>query len=98
MAEPLQKTDDYGNPKGDPFTIQQAVERQVASILAVPRQRGGSYPDRSVLGDVIKETTERIIAQEFKGEIDAVKAELRGRVRASAADLLADAVGKALGS
>jgi hypothetical protein len=96
IDQPLQKTDEWGAPTGKPMTLVELVRNQVGNHLRSDQR--GTYGRDSVVGKAINETTQNVLAKDLKDEIDSVKADLRGRVHASASQVLADSITKALGA
>jgi hypothetical protein len=96
IEQPLQKTNAWGEATGKPMTLVDFVRGQVGNILQSNRDRG--YDRKSVIGEAVEQTVKSVLANEFKNEIDSVKADLRGRVHASASQVLADSITKAIGA
>lgn len=93
VESPFQRTNTYGVPQGSPVTIRElvveAVTNQAKECFTTTANRSGT---ESVLVRMIRETVPKVIAGELAETVAQAKADLRKRVAASTAQVLADAV------
>lgn len=90
MTQPIQLTDGYGQPKGDPVTFTEMIGQQVAAAMTVKLDH---YGKPSSNGTTLFETAVRHVA--IKDLEAAVKAEAR-KVNASAKEAVAAKIAEAI--
>lgn len=96
LAEQIQKTDSYGHPTGKPVHMAELVVQEVHKWLR--DSNSNSYSGPSNLTQLVRTEVDRALKQELGTAIADEKAKVIAAVRASAADLIADAVRKGIGS
>lgn len=90
MAKPIQLTDSYGSPKGEPTTLRELVMKEAQTYLT--RAGDGYGGDRvTPTQKFIRDEIGRQFQSELKAVIDGEKAKVKNALRAKAADFLADA-------
>jgi hypothetical protein len=96
VAEPLQRTNEYGRPVGDSKPLAELIVDEVRSYLT---RRADTYDrsGRSVVQKLIADEIDRVITGELKRAIADEKAKVVAAVRAKAADLIAQAVKEGVG-
>lgn len=94
LDEPLQRTNSWGDPIGDPRTIRTVVADTVVAeakeALGVGKARHARQP--TVLERLVAETVPAVLTKELAAEVAEAKATLRGAVAKSAAQVMADAL------
>lgn len=71
LAGPIQRTDFYGNAKGDPTSVREMVMDEVDKWMKLPA--GDGYRSAQTMGDALKKIVDEILRSELKGTIDAAK-------------------------
>ncbi|KAB2347316.1 hypothetical protein [Actinomadura rudentiformis] len=97
FESPLQKTNNWGDPVGEPVTLRDVIVQEARKILNGTRDR---YDARTEpLGrKLIREMVEREIRKELANAINAEREKVVAAVRAQAADLIAKAVAQGVGA
>jgi len=71
LAGPIQRTDYYGNSKGEPTSVREMVMDEVDKWMKLPTS--DSYNRSQTMGDALKKIVDQILRSELKGTIDAAK-------------------------
>lgn len=93
FAGPIQKTNNYGDPVGEPTTLREVVVGRVEEWLkssdrdSFRNPKGLTKPQQ-----LIAEEVDRVLAREMKDAIAAAKAEVVAAVQAKGAELLAQTI------
>lgn len=91
MNSTLQKTNEYGEPRGEPVSITAVIMDEVKKALTL--NTGNSFrSERSALTNVMREHIDTVITRELKAEVDAAKALVVKAVQEQGAKFPADAV------
>lgn len=70
LSGPIQRTDGYGNHRGETVTVREMVLAAMDEWMRLPK--GDSYRSPS-MGDALKKAVDDIVRSELKGTIDAAK-------------------------
>jgi hypothetical protein len=97
MAEPIQMTNEYGQPRGDSTTLTELILKEVKDYLA--RRADTSYRSdgQTVVQKMVADAVDKTIRKELGEVIAEEKAKVVAAVRAKAADLIAQAVKEGIG-
>lgn len=93
FAGPVQKTNTYGDPVGEPVTMREVIVGRVEEWLkssdrdSYRNPKGLTKPQQ-----LIAEEVDRVLAREMKEAIAAAKAEVVAAVQAKGAELLAQTI------
>lgn len=91
MNGTLQKTNEYGEPRGEPVSLTAVIMDEVKKALTL--NTGNSFrSERSALTNVMREHIDMVITRELKAEVDAAKALVVKAIQDQGAKFLADAV------
>jgi hypothetical protein len=71
LAGPIQRSDSYGNAKGEPTTVREMVMVEVDKWMKLPGR--DSYSSNPTMGDALKKIVDEILRDELKGTIAAAK-------------------------
>lgn len=94
LDQPIQRTNDYGKPIGDPFDLQQIIVKKIGEALSPSPNRSHH---KSPMDEAIKATTEAAVKRELDAELTEARAEIRQRIRAASSSVFADALASAAG-
>lgn len=92
LAQPIQRTNSYGEPAGAPTTLRQLVIDRVGEVLSTKAR--SSSGDRTMLSQALAEVTDRAIRNELAEALAEAKNQLRAQYVEAAARALADVVAK----
>ena len=95
LTEPLQRTNDYGEPIGPPTTLREQIMKIAREQLKPTGQRNSFATDKGI-DTALKTVTASVVGRELADEVAAAKADLRGRLAASAAEALSAAIVKGM--
>jgi hypothetical protein len=91
MNSTLQKTNEYGEPRGEPVSVTAVIMDEVRKALTI--NSNSTYRnERSALTNVMREHIDVVITRELKAEVDAAKALVTKAIQDQGAKFLADAV------
>lgn len=97
LAGPLQRYDYMGDPKGDPFTINELIVEAVQKFATAPAGRTDSYGRREGAGnlaDLINDAVREALGKELAGDVaeirKSVAAEIKSRLTGATADAIAN--------
>jgi hypothetical protein len=95
IAAPIQRTNTYGQPYGEPVTMTELIIQETRDFLG----KVDSYrrEDGTVVQKAIREAVSKTIRAELAEVIAEEKAKVVAAVRAKAAELIADAVKEGIG-
>lgn len=98
MDEPLQQTDTWGNPKGDPTTFAEMIDHRVEAILT-KRHTGDRFdktPEGTLIERAIVAEVKATVAAEVKAAVTAERDAIVAQVSASTAAVLTDGLKRAV--
>lgn len=78
LSEPIQPTNNYGEPQGAPTTLRALVQAEVDKWMRLPRS--DSYSRNQTMGEVLEKLVDETLRKEMKPTIDAAKKALMDRV------------------
>jgi hypothetical protein len=91
VAGPVQKTNEYGEPRGEPVSMTAVIMDEVRKALTI--QPNSTYRnERSALTNVMREHIDTVITRELKAEVDAAKAKVVKAIQDQGAKFLAETV------
>ena len=93
LAGPIQRTDHYGNGKGEPTTVREMVMVEVDEWMRLPSRDG--YSSNPTMGDALKKMVDDIVRNELKGTVDAAKKKVSEEVLRLAVEGAANALATA---
>jgi len=99
IAEPVQRTNGYGQPTGNPVTLTELILAEAKAMLtAVDTSYGSRSGDKreTVIQRLVRETVDKAIRAELAEVIAAEKAKVVTVVRARAAELIAESIKAAI--
>lgn len=97
IAAPVQRTDGYGAPTGEPITLTSLIMAEVQQYLNRRVGSGYNSPSTTFVQKFVKEAVDNAIKKELAEAIVEEKAKVVATVRAKAAELIADAVRQGIG-
>ncbi|MGH3627230.1 MAG: hypothetical protein ACREN2_05715 [Candidatus Dormibacteria bacterium] len=89
IANPVQRTNSWGEPTGNAVSVRQHIADEVERQLANKRD---NYGKGTVMADLIKEEVNRALRVDLSKVIAEARDKVVGKVRDQAATLLAEAV------
>lgn len=95
IAAPIQRTNTYGAPVGEPTTLNELIISEVHTYLSGRDQY--RREDGTILEKLIRGAVTKAINAELSEAIAEEKAKVVAAVRAKAAELIADAVKEGIG-
>lgn len=97
MDAPIQRTNEYGERRGEPTTMRQVVIDAVHNEARAQLRTGnnGNY-NKTILQQLLDQTVPKVLAKELGDEVAAAKATLRAAMQKSASQALADALASTL--
>lgn len=87
---PIQRTNAYGDPSGDPITLRDLVLAEAKKVLTSASSTG--YRDEPLARRLVREMVEKELTAQLSAAIKEERAKVVAAVRAKAADLIAKAV------
>src|SRR5690606_11362976 len=98
FAEPRQPTDQWGNPKGEPVTMAEQVQKLVDEALS--KVSGGDSFSREPKGTIVQQTVAKLVKEtvqkEVKAAVDAERDAIVAKVAASSAAVLTEGLKRAV--
>lgn len=95
IATPIQPTNGYGEPKGEPQTLTSLIMAEVRDYL---KRETGDYQRRTtVVAKFVKDATEKVVNTELAAVIVEEKTKAVEVVRGHVAEILAETMKKGLG-
>lgn len=95
VNSPVQRTNGYGSPVGEPFSLTELILKEARDYLS---KRDGYDRDRPTVAEkLIREAVDRTVKTELAQAISDEKATVVAAVRAKAADLIAQSVKEGVG-
>jgi predicted RNA binding protein with dsRBD fold (UPF0201 family) len=92
----VQKTDAWGEPKGEPKTLREQIVEGATAALNVKREH--AYNRRETLVEyIVREEIERAIRKELSAEMDKAKKQVTDAIKEQGAEVLAEAVKRVAG-
>jgi len=95
IAAPVQRTNSYGNPVGEPVPMTELIVKEVHDYLG--KRDSYARDSQTVVQKLIREQVDLALKNELKDAIADEKAKVVAAVRAKAADLIATAVREGVG-
>lgn len=92
LSGPIQRTDGYGNPRGETITVREMVLAAVDEWMRLPRSDSYRNP---TMGDSLKKLVDEILRSELKGTVDAAKKKVSEEVLRLAVEGAAQALASA---
>ena len=92
LSGPIQRTDGYGNPRGETTTVREMVLAAVDEWMRLPRSDSYRNP---TMGDSLKKLVDEILRSELKGTVDAAKKKVSEEVLRLAVESAAQALASA---
>ena len=98
MAGPIQPTNHFGEPSGQPTSLRELVSAEVTAWLRkTPNRNSGAYErDQPPFVQWLREVVDKALREELKAPVAEAKKAAVDRVRDQAADLVAAAVQEAM--
>ena len=100
LSAAIQKTNTYGEPVGEPTTLRELILDEARDILTKARPNQDGYGRRrqesNVITELIKAEVEKAFATELRAEIKDEADRVRALVRAQAAEVLTEAMRRAI--
>jgi hypothetical protein len=96
VSGPLQRYDYSGNPKGEPFTVNELIVQAVEKFAAAPAGRRDSYSGRREGNGNLSDVVEDAVADALKTELAKDVADIRSKVAAEIKDRLTGAAAAAI--
>lgn len=93
LAGPIQRTDGYGNHRGDPTTVREMVLAEVDRWMRLPKSDYGSRGE--TMGDSLQKIVDEILRKELKPTIEAAKKKVSEEVLRLAVEGAANALASA---
>lgn len=96
ITDPVQKTNGYGQPVGEPVSLTELIVGEVRTLLS--KRDGYDRSTPTFVQKIIRDEVGRTLTAELQQVIADEKAKVVAAVRAQAAELIADAVKKGIGA
>lgn len=96
VTKPIQRTNMYGSPTGEPITLTELIVSEAQAYLTKRDDRYGA-DKRTVIEKLVADAVDKAIRKELSEAIAEEKAKVVAAVRAKAADLIAEAVKAGVG-
>jgi hypothetical protein len=96
VSGPLQRYDYNGNPKGDPFTVNELIVQAVEKFAAAPAGRRDSYSGRREGAGSLADVIEDAVAEALRNELAKDVADIRSKVVTEIRDRLTGAAAAAI--
>ena len=93
LAGPIQRTDGYGNHRGEPTTVREMVLAEVDRWMRLPKSEYGSRGE--TMGDSLQKIVDEILRKELKPTVDAAKKKVSEEVLRLAVEGAAQALASA---
>lgn len=91
MTGAVQKTNEYGEPRGEPVSLTAVIMDEVRKALTI--NPSSTYRnERSALTNVMREHIDAVITRELKAEVAAAKAQVVKAIQEQGAKFLAETV------
>lgn len=98
MTEPIQRTDDFGVPRGEPTTLRAEILKTAQSWLSSPDPSySADRVRKSRVQKLIADEVDRALTSELKAAVTAAKAEVTAAVQEKGAAVLAETIVKMAG-
>lgn len=96
IEDPVQRTNEYGRPVGEPTTLTELIVKEVHAYLTrrSDQYRSGS---QTVVEKFVADAVDKVVKRELAEVIVEEKAKVVAAVRAKAAELIAQAVKEGVG-
>lgn len=96
LENPIQRTNDYGDPKGDPITMRDLIISTTQSLLNKPAKGSDYRNPRTWFQDVINTRVDAVIRADITAMAQQMKEGVKQALNAQLAAALAKDVGKDL--
>lgn len=93
LAGPIQRTDGYGNHRGEPTTVREMVLAEVDRWMRLPKSEYGSRGE--TMGDSLQKIVDEILRKELKPTVEAAKKKVSEEVLRLAVEGAAQALASA---
>ncbi len=93
LAGPIQRTDGYGNHRGEPTTVREMVLAEVDRWMRLPKSDYGSRGE--TMGDSLQKIVDEILRKELKPTVEAAKKKVSEEVLRLAVEGAAQALASA---
>ncbi|KIA73476.1 hypothetical protein ANMWB30_24020 [Arthrobacter sp. MWB30] len=92
---PLQRTNSWGESKGEPVTVKELIGEALEKWLTGPRERNRSYNSPAGnLQELVDDATKSLMSKEFKANIDKAKEDIVVTVNQAALKAAIDVLNK----
>lgn len=101
LTNPVRKTNDWGEPVGEPTTLRAMVLKEAQGWLTRQPSRDGSRyrsddATKASAAELVQKTVDEVMSRELAEQVKAAKAEVQKRVQTTAAGVIAKAVSDGL--
>lgn len=94
LAKTTTPTDPYGNPKGEPSTLEEHIIEVTRKMLVEKRSKGYGHPERTLVQGWIVDAIDYKVARELGEALEEGKAQVKKALQDEGARIMAEAIGK----
>lgn len=97
ISAPIQRTNEYGHPMGQPTTLHEVIVKEVHAYLTKSVDDGYNRTRITAAQKFVKDAVDQVVKKELAEAVAEEKTKVVAAVRAQAAQLIADAVKQGVG-
>ena len=92
LTKSVQKTDAFGEPKGDPTTLREVILKRATDFLKQPRNSRIGQDRQTDVQAFIDEAVSRTVTKELRQALEDARKEVVNAVRAEGAEVIAETI------